>query len=66
MSRLTVEDLVEWTESEYGGFIVNHSPATFRTVTYFLREFAIPTVDPFAQIGTFQSGEFSRGNTATR
>jgi hypothetical protein len=58
MERITVEELVDWTESEYGGIIVNFSPEAFKTVSYFLREFALPTTDPFDQIGAFRSGRY--------
>ena len=58
MEHLTVETLVDWTESEYGGLIVNFSPQTFQTVCYFLREFAVPTEDPFDQLGAFRSADY--------
>ena len=58
MENLTVENLVDWTKSDYGGIIVNFSPQTFQTVCYFLREFAVPTVDPFDQLGAFRSGDY--------
>jgi hypothetical protein len=58
MARLTVEDLVEWTGSNYGGLILHFTPQAFQTVCYFLREFAVPTTDPFDEIGAFQSGDF--------
>jgi hypothetical protein len=58
MRRITVQELVEWTESECGGIIVGFSPEAFNTVCYFLREFAVPTSDPLDQLGAFRSGSY--------
>ena len=65
MESLTVQNLVDWSESEYGGIIVHFSPQTFKTVSYFLREFAVPTDDPFAQLGAFRSGNYLVVGTRT-
>jgi hypothetical protein len=58
MDSLTLKNLVEWTGSQYGGVIVNFSPKAFQTICYFLREFAVPTDDPFEQLGAFRSGNY--------
>jgi hypothetical protein len=58
MEHLTVENLVDWTGSEYGGIIVNFSPQNFQIVCYFLREFAVRTDNPFDQLGAFRSGDY--------
>lgn len=58
MSRLSVQELVDWSHSEYGGLIVPFSPDNYRTVCYFLREFAVPTLDPLEELGAFQFGNY--------
>jgi hypothetical protein len=58
MARLTVDELVEWTESDCGGVIVNYAPQTVQVVKYFLREFAVSTEDPFDELGAFRVGEY--------
>jgi hypothetical protein len=58
MARLTVDELVEWSASSYGGVIVDFAPDTFCTVVYFLREFAVPTEDPFDELGAFRAGDY--------
>jgi hypothetical protein len=58
MPTLTVNELVEWTKSDCGGVIVNHTPQTIQAVKYFLREFAVSTKDPFDELGAFRVGEY--------
>lgn len=58
MQRLSIDDLVDWSEGEYGGLIVYLTPDTFQKVVYFLREFAVPTKDPLEQLGAFCSGDY--------
>ena len=58
MTPLSIDDLVNWSDSEYGGLIVDCTPHTLQTVVYFLREFAVPTADPLEQLGAFRTGHY--------
>jgi hypothetical protein len=53
---LTVQEIEEWAQSDVGGLIVQFSPENFKTISYYLREFAVETAEPVDEIGAFRMG----------
>lgn len=58
MNTLTLETLVDWSESNSDGLIAGFSHGNFKTVVYFLREFSVPTDDPRDELEGVRLGEF--------
>jgi hypothetical protein len=56
VKNITVQEIEEWAQSVVGGIIVQFSPENFKTISYYLREFAVETVNPLDEIGAFRLG----------